>query len=130
MDLTDAPTSTAEEKSTPLNHIQISEITLPADGAPILDRKMRLRRLDVFPGGVIGLHDHSNRPAILFVLKGSMTIHDDKSDAPIVVGEGEAVSEVGVRHYAVNNSARDPLTLLTFDLLDDGSPADRECTGC
>ncbi len=130
MDLTDAPTSTAEEKSTPLNHIQISEITLPADGAPILDRKMHLRRLDVFPGGVIGLHDHSNRPAILFVLKGSMTIHDDKSDAPIVVDEGEAVSEVGVKHYAVNNSARDPLTLLTFDLLDDGSPADSECTGC
>jgi quercetin dioxygenase-like cupin family protein len=108
MDLTDAPTSNAEEKSTPLNHIQISEITLPADGAPILERKMRLRRLDVFPGGVIGLHDHSNRPAILFVLKGSMTIHDDKSDAPIVVNEGESVSEVGAKHYAVNNSARDP----------------------
>jgi quercetin dioxygenase-like cupin family protein len=130
MDLTDAPTSNAEEKSTPLNHIQISEITLPADGAPIRDRKMRLRRLDVFPGGVIGLHDHSNRPAILFVLKGSMTVHEDKSDSPIVVNEGESVREVGVMHYAVNNSDKDPLSLLTFDLLDDGAPADRECTGC
>jgi quercetin dioxygenase-like cupin family protein len=130
MDLTDAPTSNAEEKSTPLNHIQISEITSPADGAPIRDRKMRLRRLDVFPGGVIGLHDHSNRPAILFVLKGSMTVHEDKSDSPIVVNEGESVREVGVMHYAVNNSDKDPLSLLTFDLLDDGAPADRECTGC
>lgn len=52
MDLTDAPTSTAEEKSTPLNYVELSEIQIPAGGTPILDRKMRLRRLDIFPGGV------------------------------------------------------------------------------
>ena len=67
MDLANAPKDTADEKSTPLNYFQISEIQIPPGRAPILDRKMRLRRLDVFPGGTIGLHDHSNRPAISVV---------------------------------------------------------------
>jgi quercetin dioxygenase-like cupin family protein len=130
MDLTHAPNSTADEKSTPLNYFQISEIQIPAAGALILARKMRLRRLDVFPGGVIGVHDHSNRPAILFVLRGSMTIYDNKSDSPTVVTEGESVREFGVMHYALNNSDENPLSLLTFDLLDDGTQYDHECTGC
>lgn len=76
------------------------------------------------------MHDHSNWPAILCVLRGSMTVYDDKSDAPTVVNEGESVREVGLMHYAVNNSQKDPLSLLTFGLLDDGAPADADCTGC
>jgi hypothetical protein len=52
----------------------------------------------VFPGGVIGLHDHSNRPAILFVPKGSMTVHDDKSDAPTVVIGDDVDDQIGGRH--------------------------------
>jgi quercetin dioxygenase-like cupin family protein len=97
---------------------------------PTADRKMRLRHLDVFPGGVSGLHDHSNRPAILYVLRGTMTVYDDKADAPIVVNEGESVREVGLMHYAVNNSQKVALSLFTFDVLDDGTRADADCTGC
>jgi hypothetical protein len=94
MDLTDAPESKTDEKSTPLNYFQIREIRIPAGGAPILDRKMRLRRLDVLPGGRIGLHDHSNCPAILFVLRGSTTIYDKSTPRRAsTVNDGESVRE-------------------------------------
>lgn len=59
-----------------------------------------------------------------------MTVYDDTSDAPIVVNEGESVREVGLMHCAVNNSQKAPLSLLTFDHLGVGTPADADCTGC
>lgn len=131
-DLTNAPTSVADEKSTNLQMINISDIVIPPGGKPILERKMRVRRLDVFPGGVIGLHDHANRPAILFVLRGSFTIYNSTTDEPEVVHEGEAVREFGhLKHWAKNNSDTLPLALLTFDLLDDGEPEKKEpCPIC
>ena len=131
-DLSLAPTTTADEKSTTLKTINIADIEIPEGGKPILERKMRVRRLDVFPGGVIGLHDHTNRPAILFVLRGSFTIHNSTTDEPEVVNEGEAVTEFGhLKHWAKNNSDKEPLALLTFDLLDEGIPAKMEpCPMC
>lgn len=112
--------STADEKSTHLAAIRIRDIPWKPDALPIIDRAMRVRRFDVHPGGVIGLHDHSDRPAILFVLHGSMTVHDEKLGTSAVVDEGEAVAEFGdVVRWAQNNSDKLPLALLTFDLLDD-----------
>lgn len=124
VDITNAPDSTADEKSTTLQTIDISKIKVPPGGKPLLERQMRVRRLDVFPGGVIGVHDHGNRPAILFVLHGSFTVYDSKRDEPMVINEGEAIAEFGdLKHWAKNNSDKLPLALLTFDLLDDGQPA-------
>ncbi|SED95688.1 cupin domain-containing protein [Ruania alba] len=114
--------STVDEKSTHIAAVRIGDIPLKPGALPILDRAMRLRRMDVHPGGVIGLHDHSDRPAILFVLHGSMTVHDDNLGTSAVVNEGEAVAEFGdVQHWAQNNSDKLPLALLTFDLLDDSA---------
>ena len=124
VDITNAPTTVADEKSTTLKTIEIADIKIPEGGKPILERQMRVRRLDVFPDGIIGLHDHGNRPAILYVLRGSFTIYNSTSDEPEVVNEGEAVTEFGqLKHWARNNSRTLPLALLTFDLLDDGAPA-------
>ena len=119
-DLSNAPTSAADEKSTHLAAIDIKSIQLPEGALPLLERKMRVRRLDVFPGGIIGLHEHKDRPAILYVLRGSMVVHDNVHEKPIVVEEGEAVTEFNkITHWAKNCSDKLPLALLTFDLLDD-----------
>lgn len=77
-DLTNAPTDPSDEKSTTLCTIPIRNIMIKEGGKSILDRLMRLRRLDVFPGGVIPVHSHENRPAIFFVLSGSITIYSSK----------------------------------------------------
>lgn len=88
--------------------IDIKDIMLAENGKPILERKMRCRRLDVFTGGVACVHSHENRPAILFVLKGSMTFYSNKEDKPVVVSEGKTYTEFNdVKHYAVNNSDKD-----------------------
>lgn len=120
--LDNAPTDPSKEQSTTLNVINIKDIMLEDGGKPILERQMRLRRLDVFPGGSIPVHSHENRPAILFVLHGSMTVYSSKEDEPRVVSQGESITEFNdIKHYAKNNSDKDFLQILTFDLLDDGS---------
>lgn len=121
MNLDNAPaTDHSQETSTELATIQIPDIIVPGYGKPLLERRMRLRRLNVVPGGTVGVHSHENRPAILFTLKGSATFYSSNRDEPFVLNEGEAFAEYNdVRHYAVNNSKTEMLQFLTFDLLDD-----------
>jgi len=39
-------------------------------------RKLRMRRVTIEPGGVFGpLHDHVDRPGIVYILQGTITDH-------------------------------------------------------
>ena len=41
-------------------------------------RELRLRRVTIEPGGVYGpLHDHVDRPGLVFILEGTITDHRD-----------------------------------------------------
>jgi len=41
-------------------------------------RQLRMRRVTIEPGGVFGpIHDHQDRPGIVFVLQGTITDHRD-----------------------------------------------------
>jgi quercetin dioxygenase-like cupin family protein len=126
-----APTSSADETSTELNHIQIADIVLPEGAKPLLQRKMRLRQLDVTPGGVVPIHSHENRPAILYILKGSMHEYNSRFENPRFFKEGDTLAEFNhVTHWAKNASDTEILSILTFDLLDDGTPFEVACKSC
>ena len=54
-------------------------------------RPLRMRKITVQPGGVLGLHDHVDRPAITYVLQGQMTYHQaGKPDVVVNPGGGSA----------------------------------------
>lgn len=41
-------------------------------------RELRMRKVTIAPGGVFGpLHDHKDRPGLVFVLQGTITDHRD-----------------------------------------------------
>jgi len=41
-------------------------------------RELRMRRVTIEPGGVFGpIHDHRDRPGLVFVLEGTITDHRD-----------------------------------------------------
>jgi len=40
-------------------------------------RQLRLRVLKLAPGGVIGLHSHKDRPAVAYILEGTLTEHPE-----------------------------------------------------
>ena len=51
----------------------LTTIDVANEPAAIAGRSFRLRRLDIAPGGVVPWHSHGERPAIIYVVKGSVT---------------------------------------------------------
>lgn len=57
-----------------------SEVLATVDLGPEIDgmagRQLRMRMVTIAPGGVFGpLHDHKDRPGIVYVLQGTITDH-------------------------------------------------------
>lgn len=102
---------------------RVADIHLPEGNKPILCRSLRLRALDVIPGGKIGVHSHENRAAILTVVGGEGMQVSAWHKPAVKVGYTESYAELNrIVHYAVNLSTTEKLTLTTFDLLDNGHP--------
>ena len=59
-----------------------SEVLATVDLGPEIDglagRELRMRMVTIEPGGVYGpLHDHKDRPGLVFILQGTITDHRD-----------------------------------------------------
>jgi mannose-6-phosphate isomerase-like protein (cupin superfamily) len=50
----------------------LSAIDLSKEAVKLNDRMFRLRRLEVQPGGVVPLHSHADRPALIYVVSGGI----------------------------------------------------------
>ena len=55
-------------------------------------RSLRMRRITLQPGGVIGIHNHVDRPAITYLLQGQMTYHQD-GEPDMVANQGDGFAE-------------------------------------
>ena len=55
-------------------------------------RPLRMRKLTLQPGGVLGIHNHIGRPAITYLLQGQMTYHPD-GGPDVVVNPGGGFAE-------------------------------------
>ena len=102
----------------------LSAIDLSKEAVKLNDRMFRLRRLEVQSGGVVPLHSHADRPALIYVVSGSITEHNSACSVPIVHQAGEAASEsIGLTHWW-QNTGSEVAVLLSADLLhtptDDG----------
>jgi quercetin dioxygenase-like cupin family protein len=78
--------------------------------------QLRLRVLNLAPGGVIGDHSHKDRPAVVYVLQGTLTDHPD-GGAMKEHPQGAAWSEgKGTTHWA-ENKGQTSVVLITGDIL-------------
>ena len=95
---------------------QLSGLDLSKQGLNDLDRRqMRMRQIDIEPGGVVALHSHAQRPALTYVLKGTIVEYrkgsPDRTYAP-----GEVITESTDVDHWVENKGREPVTLISVDL--------------
>jgi quercetin dioxygenase-like cupin family protein len=78
-------------------------------------RQMRIRQITVEPGGVAGFHSHKDRPALTYVMKGSLMEHR-KGSPDRTYKAGEVITEsTDVDHWAENTSS-EPVVLISADL--------------
>ena len=67
-------------------------------------RQLRTRRLVVQPGGIVPIHSHTDRPALIVVVSGSITEHRSDSATPVEHRAGDISREAdGISHYWINH---------------------------
>lgn len=72
----------------------------------VAGRDLRLRRLVVQPGGIVPLHSHAGRPALIIVVTGEVTEYRSSCADPIVHRAGEVASESGgISHWWKNTGS-------------------------
>ena len=79
-------------------------------------RQLRTRRLVIQPGGIVPVHSHKDRPALIYVISGSITEHSTACGAPIEHKAGDISREAdGLSHYWENHG-KEPAVLLSSDV--------------
>src|SRR4029453_16080185 len=109
-DLANAPTMPKGVTDAVLASIQLGP-EINVDG-----RQLRTRRLVVQPGGIVPLHSHKDRPALIYTVSGSITEYSSACGAPIEHKAGDISREAdGLSHYWVNHG-KVPAVLLSSDV--------------
>ncbi|MGN6377558.1 MAG: cupin domain-containing protein [Gaiellales bacterium] len=63
------------------------DLGLEIDG--MAGRQLRMRMVTIEPGGVYGpIHDHKDRPGLVYILQGTITDHRDDGDTDYGPGVG------------------------------------------
>lgn len=108
--LTNAPTMPKDVTDTVIGSVDLGpEIQVD-------DRQLRTRRLVVQPGGVVPLHSHADRPALIVTVSGSITEHRSDCSVPIEHHAGDISREAdGISHYWINHGSV-PAVLLSSDV--------------
>jgi quercetin dioxygenase-like cupin family protein len=94
-----APT---ENKGLSADNLRSLDLTEEIDS--VKGRPLRMRKIMLLPGGVIGLHSHKDRPAVNYFLQGQVIYHQE-GKPPMVVKAGEGVAEgKETTHWLENRS--------------------------
>ncbi|MGE5146137.1 MAG: cupin domain-containing protein [Candidatus Eiseniibacteriota bacterium] len=97
----------------------LTSIDVSKEPAHIDGRLLRLRRLEIKPGGVVPWHSHGDRPAIIYIIKGTITEYASNCAVPIVHHAGEATPEMSGTSHWWKNTGKETVVLLSADLLHD-----------
>ena len=95
----------------------LGSIVLGQHPVAIQDRTFRLRRLEIAPGGEVPWHSHEDRPAIIYVVAGTVTEYASTCTQPIVHHAGDtSVEQATVKHWW-KNTGDQTAVLISADLL-------------
>ena len=82
----------------------------------VADRQLRTRRLVVQPGGIVPMHSHVDRPALIYTVSGSIVEYRSSCTVPITHMAGDIAREAdGISHYWINKG-KVPVVLLSSDV--------------
>jgi len=89
----------------------------------IKGRTFRMRRLILEPGTTVPWHSHAERPAIIYIIEGTVEEYASNCAVPIVHKPGDVVAETQDLSHWWKNTGNETVVLLSADLLKD--PADK-----
>jgi len=89
---------------------------LSKEPAAVNGRLLRLRQLDIKPGGVVPWHSHDNRPAMIYIVSGEVLEYASNCAVPIVHKAGDVASEKAGTSHWWQNTGNAPVVLISVDL--------------
>ena len=115
--LADAPSAPIGVTDTELASIDLSKENVKLD-----QRRLRLRHMTIAPGGIVPLHSHEDRPALIMVNSGEIYENSSKCAVAILHKAGDVAREyLGTKHWW-KNSGRQPVELTIGDIVNDHKP--------
>jgi quercetin dioxygenase-like cupin family protein len=101
---------------------ELASIDLSKENVKLSQRRLRLRHMVIQPGGIVPLHSHADRPALIMVTAGEIHEHSSKCAVPILHRAGETAREsLGTMHWW-KNSGSVPVHLTIADIVNDKKP--------
>lgn len=79
---------------------------------------LRMRRLTLEPGGFVPTHRHDDRPAIVYIVSGTVTEHNSFCKVPVVYHGGDVSTEFGPGYeHWWENTGTEPVIFISTDVL-------------
>lgn len=97
----------------------LATIDLSKEKVALNGHMMRVRRLEIQPGGIVPWHSHAERPALIYVVSGEIVENASNCAVPIVHKAGEVARETHATSHWWQNSGKAAVTLLSFDIMSD-----------
>ena len=93
--------------------VVLGSIGLGEDFEALDGRSLRARKVTVAAGGVVGVHQHTFRPGVLYMLEGELTEIRNDHDGALVRKKGDTSFEKGgVIHWWRNDSDKSAIALV------------------
>lgn len=108
------------KNDTPANGVTdtvLTTIDVAHEPTAIAGRSFRMRRLVIQPGGVVPWHSHGERPAIIYVVSGSVSEYASTCSVAIVHKAGDATPELHDTAHWWKNTGKGLVVLISADLL-------------
>ncbi len=71
----------------------LAQIDLADEKVALKGHLMRVRRLEVQPGGIVPWHSHGDRPALIYIISGEIYEHASNCAVPILHKAGDVARE-------------------------------------
>ncbi len=101
---------------------EIASIDLSKENVKLKERRLRMRQMVIAPGGIVPMHSHEDRPALIMVTSGEVYEYSSKCSVPILHKAGEVAREsLGTKHWWKNTGTQ-PVNLTIADIVNDAKP--------
>lgn len=101
---------------------ELTSIDLSKESVNLPERRLRFRHMEIKPGGVVPLHSHADRPALIMVNQGKINEYSSKCTVPILHQAGEIARESnGLTHWW-KNDGNQTVILTIADIVNDKKP--------
>jgi quercetin dioxygenase-like cupin family protein len=104
------PTETVGQSEEMLRSIDLTNELDSTKGRPL-----RMRKVTLQPGGVLGLHNHMDRPAVTYLLQGQMTYHQ-QGKPDLVANPGDGFAEGRATTHWAENTGKVPAVWIAVDI--------------